>query len=465
MTSLKADLKRKKILFIAYFYPPVSSTGVPGAMRTVKFIRNLNNGECHVLTCAPEMDEKASALNHLLLPINQEQIHRVQGWDIFKLLLKLRKYIKNIYRKCINKETKTLISNPAVFKSTTPSDKASASVFQNFKDFIYNLCYFPDQAGPWILPAYLKGKKLVREHNLDVIFATGSPWSGLLVGLLISKATGKPLLADFRDPWMNNPFHNSKGKLLDRWSKRLEKMVVTHASAISLNTEPLMKDFLERYPSLPAHHFFVLPNGFDMADFKGLTPEPANQGKGILTLCHAGFLYGVRDPAVLLNAIKSANAELAPHNKSIRFQQIGDVQLSYDIHTQYASMIKDGSLILDAPRPYQECLRALGDADWVVNVQPATKSQVPSKLYDYLAINRPILNITPEDGALGQLVIKHGLGKLFDFDDEKKITAALIDISLDEERNTFSGYTARSQFNSISIAEGLAQRIILVTAK
>lgn len=50
MAENPADLQGTRVLFIAYFYPPTESTGVPGSMRTVKFIRNLGNGERHVLT-------------------------------------------------------------------------------------------------------------------------------------------------------------------------------------------------------------------------------------------------------------------------------------------------------------------------------------------------------------------------------------------------------------------------------
>ena len=456
-----ADLNGSKILFIAYFYPPISSTGVPGAMRTVKFIRNLTNGECHVLTTTEEVSEQDSALSHLQLPVNNEKIYRVGRWDIFVLLLSVRSKFKQWFGKGQTAVSASNANTQAVFKSTAGSDtSATTSRFQQFKDFIYNLCYFPDQAGPWILPAYIKGKKLVKQLQLDAIFATGSPWSGLLVGYLVSKATGIPLIVDFRDPWMNNPFHQSKGSLLDNWSEKLEKKIVEHASAISLNTEPLRTEFLERYPHLPNDRFFVMPNGFDQADFASLTTGNEPQQPGLITLCHAGFLYGVRDPAVLLNAIQLANRSLATQNLKICFRQIGDVQLAYDIRQQYAAMIADGSLLLESARPYQQCLQALSSADWVVNVQPATKSQIPSKLYDYLAINRPILNITPEDGALGQLVSQHQLGKLFGFNDEAGLASTLVEIAEHREQNRdFSGYPARSQFDYAIIARHLAGRL------
>jgi hypothetical protein len=458
MTEDKADLKGNKVLFVAFFYPPVASTNIPGAMRTIKFIRNLSNGECHVLTTQPQLNESDSALNHLTLPVHGETIHRVNSWDIFKLLLRLRSNVKKLLGK--NEQANATPPSPAVFKASESDVVATPSTFQQLKDFIYNLCYFPDQAGPWIFPAYLRGRQLVKKHNLTTIFATGSPWSGLIVGYLISKATGKPLIADFRDPWVNNPFHQSKGSLLDRWSEQLEKKVVEHASAISLNTEALREEFLERYQHIPKDRFFVMPNGFDEADFNDLPHTEAKRLPSTVTFCHAGFLYGVRDPAVLLDAIAMANEQLTPQGLKIRFIQVGDVQLAYDIRERYSSMINEGSLLLESARPYKECLAILKNADWVVNVQPATRSQVPSKLYDYLALNRPILNITPEDGALGRLVSKHHLGELFDFCDKDTLSTALISIAHSHKDGaTFEGYSARPSFNCGVITAGLAERI------
>lgn len=466
MPNKNADLNGKKVLFVAYFYPPITSTGVPGAMRTIKFIRNLTNGDFHVLTRTPATAEEKSALSHLSLPINNEKIYRVEGWDVFKFLLSLRARLKKTNTPGTTDTPQVSISDNSVYKSAEPEHERQPSTSQKLKDFVYNLCYFPDQAGPWILPAYRKGKALVKENNIDAIFATGSPWSSLITGYLISKATGKPLIADFRDPWINNPFLLSKGKVLDQWSKSLEKKIIEHAAAVSLNTEPLRDEFISRYPHVPTERFFVMPNGFDESDFSGIDTSTQTKGSNKLTLCHAGFLYGVRDPAVLLNAIKIANTKLSAQHKKIRFQQIGDVELAYDIRERYADMLADGSLVLETTRPYQQCLQALNKADWLVNVQPATKSQVPSKLYDYLAINRPILNITPEDGALGQLVKKHDLGKLFGFDDEEKLADALLDIAINPESyQDFTGYKARPLFDYATIAANLSDTILTITHK
>lgn len=456
MSNTHGDLQGLNVLFVAYFYPPTDSTGVPGCMRTLKFVRNLTNGNCHVLTTTPSISQLQDSLGHISLPANGEHIHRASTVDIFRFLLSVRKRIRTLLA---GKQKSAPLPVQSVLK-TDPDDAVSKrSRLQRLKDFVYDLCYFPDQAGPWILPAFIRGVRVVRKHKIDAIFATGSPWSGLIVGYLVSRATGKPLIVDFRDPWMNNPFHLSKGRLLDSWSARLEWRVVHHASAVSLNTDPLKSEFLLRYPDIEPGKFFVMPNGYDPEDFRDIQPEPRKESGDTLILCHAGFLYGVRDPAVLLEAIREANKSLREQGKRIIFRQIGDVNLGYDVRERYADLVADGSLVLDKSRPYRECLSALTSADIVVNVQPGTKTQIPSKLYDYLAINKPILNITSAEGALGELVLRKGLGDLVSFDQQEELTRLLTEYCVSGLPQRFRGYENRSDFSVTHIARKLAERL------
>lgn len=457
--SVKADLKGKRVLFLAYFFPPITSTGVPGAMRTIKFVRNMTNGDFHVLTTLPSVSEDKSALSHIKLPVNNEKIYRVKPWDLFKSLLALRQ----LFKKRLTAESKAAessISEAAPFKSTQASE-AAPNRLQAFKDFIYNACYFPDQAGPWILPAIKAGRKIIQDNNIDVIFATGSPWSALITGYYLSKLSGKPLIVDFRDPWINNPFHHSKGRLLDRLASNIEAKIVAHASVTSLNTDALRKDFLQRYWDIPEDRFVVLPNGFDESDFHDVKSESGNVETNLITLCHTGFLYGVRDPAVLLEAIRSANKILTGSgNRKFRFLQVGNVSLDYSIEERFADLISEGSLVLTPPTSYRKCLATLSSADFVVNVQPNTNTQVPSKLYDYLALRKPIINITPPSGALGRLVSEKGLGDLFDFDEKDALTDYLVQKGKTlSGSHDFPGYKNRSDFDCSKITEDLVRTI------
>ena len=455
------DLQGQKILFVAYFYPPVFGTGLPGAMRTVKFIRNLTNGECHVLT-THELEPTAdasSALDHLPLPINGEYIHRAGRVDLFGAALNLRQRLKRLLsRRSVTSAANTELGKRAQFKSES-NDKDTRSALQKIKDFIYDLFYFPDQAAPWILPAVIRGRKLVRQRDIDVIFATGSPWSGLIVGYLISRLTGKPLIADFRDPWMNNPFHQSKGRMLDGLASRLEQRVVRYSRWVSLNTDALHDEFVRRYPNLDHGRFVVMPNGFDPDDFEDLhadaTATQESEPDRWITLIHAGFLYGPRDPKALLLALRKANLNITDNARKIRFIQIGELALDYKVEEEFSDLLEQGQLVLEPQKPYRECLNRMAAADVLVNIQPGTKTQVPSKLYDYLALNRPILNITTSDGALGKMVQDYGFGRLVGLSDTRQLVDYLV-VLRTKPGKRIADYPLREKFHVRKITSDLA---------
>jgi hypothetical protein len=142
------------------------------------------------------------------------------------------------------------------------------------------------------------------------------------------------------------------------------------------------------------------------------------------------------------------------------------VELNYDISERYSEMLTDGSLILEPSLPYKKCLSILKSSDLVVNIQPGTKTQVPSKLYDYLSIDRPILTISDRAGALGQLVENYQLGDLFSFDEQKALTQWLIDLadSLDKDE-AFHPYPAKDVFDCTNIANTLAEKLAHVSQR
>ena len=412
----------RRILFIAYNYPPVGGLGLPGAQRTTKLIRNLTYEQAHVLTVLPdEYPDYVDLNNKTSLPVRNEMIHRTKVFNIFRLIIRLRELV--FKRKKATEDEQS----PAQQATAVWYERENLSKWQRLKDFVFNFFNFPDDAGPWMLPAFFRGFRMVRKHKITVIFATGMPWSAMCVGWLLSKLTRVPLIVDFRDPWIGNPFHISKGKLLDKTAIKLERKIIRHAKLVFANTEELKAAFIKRYPDLQAKKFITLSNGYDLSDYKEILQDFANpvpaSGEKKLVLVHAGFLYGTRDPAPIIDAIN--RLAKAKNAVEVVFCQIGKIDLDYNFKEQYKNEIAAKKVILIDQLPFDECLKKLASADVLLNIQPKTTSQVPSKLYDYLCLNQPIVTITPPGGALGNLIAQHGFGDLFAPEDVAGITLCL----------------------------------------
>ncbi|KPK02991.1 MAG: hypothetical protein AMK71_00320 [Nitrospira bacterium SG8_35_4] len=456
---------KRNILYTAYLYPPVGGLGLPGAQRIVKFVRNLECSSAHVLTVKTECYHSYALLdNEVKLPVNRESIYRTNVFDVFDILLKIKKIFlgkkKSGRSHTSNKGTETSLGK----SSDIWYEHRSRSLWQKLKDFISDVFCFPDSSSSWIIPAVYNGLKIVKKQGITVIFATGSPWSALTVAYMINKFSGVPFVADFRDPWLDNPFHVSKGKLLDGLSVKLERVIIRSASIVSANTEELRESFLKRYPEIKPDKFITLPNGYDVSDYRHISSlsesETGVDKREQLVLAHAGFLYGTRDPSPIIHAIKKLSNSENGYGDII-FMQIGKISLNYDFNEKFKDLLADKKIILIDQLPYQECLQKLIKADVLLNIQPKTMTQVPSKIYDYVCLNLPILTITPLDGALGNMIKRYGLGYIFAPDDVDGISSCLLELLETKQRNgkLTMEYENKDVFDIKKIANTLSERL------
>src|SRR5262249_1969611 len=143
---------------------------------------------------------------------------------------------------------------------------------------------------------------LIRDWRPDGIFASGPPFTTLLLGYLLSRATGIPLVVEFRDRWWDDPYYPppSWRKGCDRL---LEMLIVRHARSLTTVSDPCAAPFRKVYGNpVP-----FIPNGFDAEDFGG------DVGRGwpnaqTLRIAYTGGIYpGYRDPSPLFRAIGSSS--------------------------------------------------------------------------------------------------------------------------------------------------------------
>jgi glycosyltransferase involved in cell wall biosynthesis len=72
----------------------------------------------------------------------------------------------------------------------------------------------------------------------------------------------------------------------------------------------------------------------------------------------------------------------------------------------------------------QDVISAMASASCLLVLQPGTTVSIPGKLYEYLAIGRPILSLS-EEGELSDLVRRSGIGVAVNANDPSAIEAGL----------------------------------------
>lgn len=455
----------RRILFIAYNYPPVGGLNLPGTQRTTKLIRNLEYERAHVLTVLPNYYPDYVDLNNKVdLPVKTESIHRTRTFDIFNVLIALRKVIIGRHKKSNMGATPHDRKQNKVetYKASHAwYGKTNGSSWQDVKDLLFNVLHYPDEAAPWIIPAICRGLQIILRHEITMIFATGRPWSSMCIGWFLSKITRVPLVVDFRDPWIGNIFHVSMGEVFDRTSIKLECKIVEHARLVFANTEDLRTSFLERYVYVEGNKFITMPNGYDSNDYrevlKDFDQRHSLRHRNKLVIVHAGFLYGARDPSPIIEAMIRLSE--TDNDGDVVFFQIGKIDLHYSLEETYKDEIASERLVLIEQLPFKECLQKMAGADVLLNIQPRTTTQVPSKLYDYLCLNRPILTITPLDGALGKLILRHGFGDVLSPEDIDGIRVCIERLIRKKRENTntlAASYPERELFDIRRIAKQMS---------
>jgi glycosyltransferase involved in cell wall biosynthesis len=251
---------------------------------------------------------------------------------------------------------------------------------------------FPDAQRGWLPFAIPAGLRAIRRRRPRLLYSTAGPFTSHLVALALHRLTGLPWVAELRDGWYR--WNQSVFPDYPAWrgalESRLERLVITHATRVVLLTELMAQAFRRQYARLPADHFVHIPNGFDPAQLEGLPALPRQPG---FTVLHAGALYYGRSLAAFLQAaacLPDLHLVLLGTLDQTARAELGQTRVEYlgqrDHRAALAHMRAADLLLL------------------IVNTTPGAEAAVPGKLYEYLAVGRPILAITPPGAAAAEIV-------------------------------------------------------------
>jgi hypothetical protein len=215
---------------------------------------------------------------------------------------------------------------------------------------------------------------------------------------------------DFADPLVGNPFRHAI-PAVQRWEERLERRLFHAADAIGANTEPARELWLQRHPEL-RERFHLLPNGFDLGEAIGPLPIPSRDAP---LLAHVGAVYGGRLPNALFEAMYAlaTAGRLAPGDLAVEF--LGAVDFSRVARPEGLAWLREQGYVrvLDRQVPRAEALRYAGKANLQLLLDITepynTRLQLPSKIFDYLLIGRPVLAFTAEDSPAERILARSGL--------------------------------------------------------
>lgn len=252
----------------------------------------------------------------------------------------------------------------------------------------------------------------VREHDIDVIFATSSPYAMLVHGAALARATDRPLVLDLRDPWSLNFLQDNRPAWVRRVEARVEARLFGRADRVILTCASAAEAYRQRLPVL-RDKFVSITNAFEPRE---PMTEPVRESPGErLTLIHFGNCYGARSLAPVFRALAWLREQGRLDPREVVVRNLG--RISRDELELAASLGLKDSLEHETALPYEQGLAALARADLQVLLSYGSEQLfLPAKLFDYMASGAPVLCIAPPS-ELREIVDQTGIGRGCDLDD------------------------------------------------
>lgn len=409
----------KRVLIITYYWPPSGGSGV---QRWVKFAKYLPKEGWQPVIYTPENPELTTIDKTLAAEIPPEA--EVVKTHIFEPY--------GIYRKLMGKgsstDLKALTSAGSDGNEVNPVNGGKKSWKQKLSLYIRGNFFIPDPRIMWVRPSVKFLKSYLKKHPVDAIVSTGPPQSMHLIGLELSKATGLPWLADFRDPWTKIFYfkhleltHRSEAK-----HQALEKKVVDGATRI-IAVSPMVKKDFEAITSTPVE---LITNGFDEEDFND--PFEADE---YFNITHTGLFASDGDPEILWKVLAAKCQEDKEFRKLLRIRLVGKTDQEIVNSVETAGL--GPNLVNLGYQSHEVAVREQRNASVLIlplRKEPEYEAVLPGKLFEYLASRRPILGIGQTDGAMAQVVRNTGSGIVYDWNEEQKIRR-WVDFSWEEFKN------------------------------
>lgn len=239
---------------------------------------------------------------------------------------------------------------------------------------------------------YIKKNHLSTSYNY--VLSSYAPIGPHLISLAMKTSNPRlKLIADFRDEMS---LGSSVPRLLRQRLFRIESIICTQADIVTSVSSPILEDFKRHQNS--RNKFVEVKNGFDFKPI--LESKPIGN---VFKIGYFGTLYGARNIDNVIEKIQLFN------------KQNHTLKLELHVFGNNGSMVCADSMFVHNPVPYSDVSAQLQSCDAFLLIQPSTSRMgiYTSKLFDYLAVNRPILGLVNPEDVAGQTILRLKAGRVY----------------------------------------------------
>lgn len=392
-------MKHHNVLVLAYYFPPM---GLSGVQRVAKFVKYLPDYGWHptVITSGPT----------LYYAEDQSLLNEVQSAGI------------SILRTAPSARVQKLIEAGTV---TMPRERVRRALSK-----MSSTLFVPDNKQKWARKALELAREVISQHPIDVIFASGPPFSTLMAGARLSAESGIPFVADYRDLWFGNQFHAYPTLWHKHKHKQYEHETLARASRITVTNRKMKEYLIATYKHLDFRDVAIIPHGWDKEDFpdrSALAPfNTASKHDRPMRLTFTGTFYDVVTPLPLFKAVRKLRKERPDLRLELHFAGM--------LREEYRRKAKryhiDDIIVDHGYLPHRESVELLTNSDVLWLMLGNTRnvdSWSPAKFYEYVGTGKPILACVP-DGVIRLDAVNYKAAWITEPDDIQSIKEAISEI-------------------------------------
>jgi Glycosyltransferase Family 4/Glycosyl transferases group 1 len=310
---------------------------------------------------------------------------------------------------------------------------ASPSIRARARAFADRRVFYPDAQIGWYPAAVRAGTRALRGERFDAIYSSSYPVTAHLIARTLSKRSGVPWVAEFRDPWSERlaPDHPSAAR-----ARKLAAGLAHDATRVVVPSP----SWGEYYSDLWHRPVDVIPNGHDVEQQPATPPEQP-------TITHVGSYYPERQN---LRALWAAAAEVGG---DLRIRFVGelppDVRRELD---RYGLSVEATGFV-----PNDEAMRAMQSSTVLVasgfdDNDPLSRGVIPAKLFEYLATPLPVVYFGRAEDDAARLLRDQPSTHVVGYDDVAGATAALRSaLDAGPTARDASGFSRRSRARDLAL--------------
>jgi len=272
---------------------------------------------------------------------------------------------------------------------------------------------FPDIYRAWSSPALQESRKILRKEDIDLVFSSSPPYTAAFVAMKLRKEFNIPWVAEWQDLWSGNDFLNlSYDKTLIKPLRQLQKFCIRRSenNLLRAANKTIVVSWYHKQQvcsqyGLGDDNIELITIGYDEDVFKDLKVRYLYPDK--LTITFLGSVYPeFLEPVMnFLKAVNEADAKaeiIFIGRGSPALQEINMPNLTRILHLDRGKALSF----------------ALG-SDFLLLIMPPYAKWIPSKIFEYLRLGKPILALVPEDSDPARIIREAHAGFILSHDSEE----------------------------------------------